>query len=98
MNLICKFFLATIPVGISIIFLSINKSRLDNILLKHDSSYVSKRNSSNIARMLKAYKNCSSLDKKERRILVLAIFFILIIYLTVVLWGVITLFFPDLFF
>lgn len=98
MSVFAKFFLTTIPAGISILFLLINKDELDDIFLKYDSTYVRKRNSSNIVRIFKTYSKCSSFDKKEKRLLLLALFFTLIIYLTVITWGVFTLFFPNLVF
>ncbi|HCT31372.1 MAG TPA: hypothetical protein DIW31_11745 [Bacteroidales bacterium] len=98
MSIFAKFFLTTIPAGISILFLLINKTELDDIFLKYDSTYVRKRNSNNIVRILKTYGKCSSFDQKEKRLLLLTLFFTLIIYLTVITWGVLTLFFPELIF
>ncbi len=95
MDFFTTFIITTIPAGVSTLFLIINKRNIDNVLLKLDNQYISKYFSQNLLRIVKAYKIGSFLTKKERNLLLITILCRTIGLITVVLWGMLFLFFPD---
>lgn len=95
MNFFLVFALTTLPAGISTIMLMINKKKLDAILIKHDRNYVSIRNSNNILKIIKAYKDCHHLEKNEKRLLVYSVIYLSIGYITVLTWITIFFFFSN---
>lgn len=95
MNIFIEFFIVSIPAVISFLILSIYKNKTDEIFLKYDKEYVSKRNSNNFIRIVKTYKKSNVFEKRH---LILMLFFTLVIYLTVIVWGILCFFFPDIMF
>ena len=94
-NIIVIFFLTTLPAGISTIFLIINKKKIDAILLKYDSNYISKPNTNNLWKIIKAYKRYSEISKKEKTLLFRSIISLIIGNITLIIWIILILFFHD---
>lgn len=92
------FFFTTIPAGFAFLFLLLSKKKIDEILLKNDNKYITKFNSIGIIRILKTYKNCRSLNNNERKLLILAVIFEFIGLLTIIIWSILILFFPNIIF
>jgi hypothetical protein len=95
MDFFTTFVLTTIPAGVSILFLNINKKNINNILLTVGNQYINKYFSPNILRMVKAYKIGSSLTKHEKNLLLLAILCRTIGLITIFVWVIVFLFFID---
>ena len=95
MNFIIVFFLTTLPAGISTIFLIRNKKRIDAVLLKYDSNYISKPNTNNLWKIIKAYKGYSEISKGEKTLLLRSIISLLIGNITIITWLVLFFLFPD---
>jgi hypothetical protein len=98
MNFFVIFFLTTLPAGISILFLKINKKKIDAIMLKHDHKYISKPNSNDILKIFRIYKNCGSLTKNEKHFLLITTICLFIGELTALIWLILFLFFRHLFY
>jgi hypothetical protein len=94
MKLFEFYFILTIPTGISFLFLFVNKKKIDEIIFKYDNNYISKFNSTSFRKIINTYKICNSID--EKKILFLSIIFYLIGLISIISWGVLTLFFPNL--
>jgi hypothetical protein len=65
MDFLLIFFLTTLPAGIAIIYLRLSKKEMNTILLKHDKDYKPKQSIEEFFKIIKLYKRCSSLNKKE---------------------------------
>jgi hypothetical protein len=98
MKLALHFFLAIIPGGISVLFVYVNKNKLDIIFSKYINKYDNKQFSNIPFRVLRMIKNFNLLNKGEKSLLIWSLFFILIFYLSFAIWAVIILFFPEIFF
>lgn len=95
MNFLITFVLTTLPAGICIWLYLLNKKDIDAILLKYNADYTPKGNLIDIVKVFKTYKNGYSLEKREKRLLALTMFYIVIGYMTIITWAVLILFFPD---
>jgi hypothetical protein len=95
MSFFATFVLTTIPAGISTLLLFSNKKNVDAILLKYDADYTPKHNVQDILKIFKAYKNCFFLEKKERRLLILTMLYIFVGFITIILWVLLFLIFPN---
>jgi hypothetical protein len=87
--------LATLPAGISTLLLFLNQKKVDAILLKYDAHYTPKHNIQDVQKMIKAYKDCDSLEKRERRLLASTLFYIAVGFITILIWILLFLFFPN---
>jgi hypothetical protein len=95
MNFALVFFLTTLPGGISTILLIVKKKKVDNILLKDDNSYVSVPNSNDLVRIYKVYRKNNSLNKSEKKLLLLTMYYLVIAGLTIISWLTVFIFFID---
>ncbi len=98
MGYFITFILTTIPGGISILLLLWKKKKIDEVLLKLNNNYVNNNNMVNVIKIIKAYKNRSKLEQKEKRLIVQSLIFFIVGYTTIIVWGVVLLFFPDFIF
>jgi len=95
MSFYSLFALTTIPAGISITFLLINRKMIDSTLIKCNEDYKMKHNIYNIVSLIKVHRNCRKLSKEERILIITSIWCVMIGYFTVTIWAVIILLFPD---
>lgn len=95
MDFLTTFGLTTLPAGICICLYLLNKKDLDAILLKYNADYTPKGNFNDIVKVFKTYKKSYSLEKREKRLLALTIFCIVIGYITIITWALLILLFPD---
>lgn len=98
MTFFITFILATSPGGFSILFLLLKKKKIDEILLKQDSSYANNSILINFLKIIKAYKGRFLLSKKEKRLLSQSTICFIVAYVTIITWGILSLFFPDILF
>jgi hypothetical protein len=98
MNIVQLFVLVSLPAGISIILLLINRNKLDNIYSKYYDNFISKQFLSIPLRIFKLLMYYQSLTKDEKETIILAFISILIFYLSFITWAVFTLLFPYLIF
>lgn len=64
--------------------------------MKYDKDYQPKCNINDILRLSKAYKKPNLLTVDERSLVVLAISCFLIGYITIIIWAILILFFPNI--
>lgn len=98
MTFFITFILATTPGGFSILFLLLKKEKIDEILLKQDSSYANNSILINFLKIIKAYKGRFFLSKKEKRLLSQSTICFIVAYGTIITWGILSLFFSDIIF
>jgi hypothetical protein len=96
MSFFTIFGLTTLPGGISVLFLLLNRKNIGKVLMKYDKDYQPKYNINDILRLLKAYKKPNLLTVDERSLVVLAISCFLIGYITIIIWAILILFFPNI--
>jgi hypothetical protein len=95
MSFFATFVLSTLPAGISTLLLLSNKKEVDAILLKYDADYTPQHNVQDILKIFKAYKGCRFLEKKERKLLLFTMLYIVVGFITIIIWVILFLFFPN---
>jgi hypothetical protein len=96
MSFFTIFGLTTLPGGISVVFLLLNRKNIGEVLMKYDNDYLPKYHMRDILLLLKAYKKSDLLTVDERSLVVLAISCYLIGYTTIIIWAILILFFPNI--
>ena len=62
---------------------------------KHDADYIPNGFLDYIRRVFKTYKNSTSLERQEKQLLALTMISIVIAYISLIIWALLVLFFPD---
>lgn len=95
MNLHITFFLTTLPAGVCIWLYFFNKKEMEVILRKHDADYTPNGFLDYMKRVFKTYKNNASLERREKRLLAFTMISIVIAYISLIIWALLIVFFPD---
>jgi|WetSurMetagenome_2_1015567.scaffolds.fasta_scaffold446245_1 hypothetical protein len=85
----------TLPAGIIIIFLMVTKKKLDSILLKYDSNYISMSNDYPIRKMIKAIKSHNLLTKSEKKLLLYSAIAAILSFTYIIFCLIYILFYTD---
>jgi hypothetical protein len=94
MNFLTTFVLTTLPAGVCIWLYLLNKKETDTILLKYNAGNTPKVTLFDFVKVFRIYKSGFSLEKREKRLLVLTIVCIVVGYITIISWAILILFFP----
>ncbi len=95
MNSYIIFFITTLPAAVCILLYFYNKKEVEVILRKHDADYIPNGFLDYIRRVFKTYKNSTSLERQEKQLLALTMISIVIAYISLIIWALLVLFFPD---